>query len=118
MVKLFSLKRQRHFGLAAVVLCVVYCVLLLIGAWTYVSTIYLLDIEAEDLPIPQWVPYIILPIGLTLLLLRFVQVGVRVARGDQAHLVADEAGDVIEEFAERGGAADADSLFSDRDREP
>jgi C4-dicarboxylate transporter DctQ subunit len=64
---------QRGFAILATLLCMVYCVLLFIGGMQYVSTIYELGIESQDLPIKQWIPYSILPIGLALLFFRFAQ---------------------------------------------
>ena len=47
---------------------------------------YDVGIEMQDLPIPQWVPRIVLPLGFALLALRFGQVFCRLVarRGDEA----------------------------------
>ncbi|MEK8016792.1 MAG: TRAP transporter small permease [Candidatus Parabeggiatoa sp.] len=65
---------QQVLAILATLLCLAYCVLLFIGGIQYVSLIYDLGIQAEDLPIRQWIPYSILPIGLALLCFRFAQV--------------------------------------------
>ncbi len=65
---------QRLFAIVATLLCLAYCVLLFLGGMQYVYTIYDLGIKSQDLPIQQWIPYSILPIGLALLFFRFAQV--------------------------------------------
>jgi C4-dicarboxylate transporter DctQ subunit len=97
-VRLFSPGPRRVMGLLAVAAGVLYGVLLLIGAYNYVfAFLFRIGIESEDLPIPQWLPMAILPIGLALLIIRFVQVGIRIATGRQEGLVlGDEAREAIE----------------------
>ena len=76
----------------------IYGAILLIGSWEYVWKLFRIGIEFEDLPIPQWVPMAILPIGVALLMFRLAQVGVRIWRGEQRSLLADEARQTIEDF--------------------
>ncbi len=71
--RLLSPLWQRILAILATLLAMLYCVLLLIGAVKYVSTIYTLGIQAESLPIQQWIFYLILPIGLIWLWFRFAQ---------------------------------------------
>jgi len=97
-VKLFSSPAQRVFGLLAVVAGLIYGAILLTGSWQYVWKLYRIGIESEDLPIPQWVPMVILPVGVALLMFRLAQVGVRIWRGEQQTLLADEAQHTIEDF--------------------
>jgi C4-dicarboxylate transporter DctQ subunit len=96
-VRLFSPALQRVIGLIALGFCLAYCVILFLGAWDYVSKIYSIGIEAEDLPIPQWIPYIILPLGLALLFFRFAQAAYRLLIGAEVHLLADEVAHAIKE---------------------
>jgi C4-dicarboxylate transporter DctQ subunit len=98
LVKLFSSPTQRVFGLLAVAAGLIYGAILLIGSWEYVWKLFRIGIESEDLPIPQWVPMAILPLGVALLMLRLGQVGVRIWRGEQRSLLADEARQTIEDF--------------------
>jgi C4-dicarboxylate transporter, DctQ subunit len=97
-VKLFASRTQRIFGLLVVAAGLIYGAILLIGSWQYVSKLFKIGIEAEDLPIPQWVPMAILPIGVALLMFRLAQVGWRIWRGRQTTLLADEAQHTIEDF--------------------
>ena len=99
--RLLPPRGQRVCAFLAMVLCLAYCVLLLIGAIKYVHLIYQLGIRAESLPIYQWVPYIILPIGLALLLFRFAQVIFNLLQGAPVHILADEAQEAIKEHLEQ-----------------
>ncbi|MGH6905847.1 MAG: TRAP transporter small permease [Geminicoccaceae bacterium] len=101
-VKLFSSRTQRIFGLLAVAAGLIYGAILLIGSWEYVWKLFRIGIESEDLPIPQWVPMAILPIGVALLIYRLAQVGVRIWRGEQRSLLADEAQHTIADFLGQG----------------
>jgi len=60
-------------------------------------------IMAEDLPIPQWVPRLVLPIGGALLFLRFGQVLYRLIIGKEAHLLGDEAQEAIRQQLDEAG---------------
>jgi C4-dicarboxylate transporter DctQ subunit len=101
-VKLFGPGPRRIFGLLGVTAGLVYGTILLIGSWDYVSKLFLIGIESEDLPIPQWVPMAILPIGIALLLLRLAQVGWRILAGRQEGMIlGDEASHTIEEHLEK-----------------
>jgi C4-dicarboxylate transporter, DctQ subunit len=105
--RLFSTRAQRVFGLLAVAAGLVYGAILLIGSWQYVSKLFKIGIESEDLPIPQWVPMAILPIGLALLMFRLAQVGWRIWRGQQVSLLGDEAQHTVEDFLGQAGPDEA-----------
>jgi C4-dicarboxylate transporter, DctQ subunit len=96
--KVFPSRVQRIFGLLAVMAGLIYGAIMLIGAWIYVSKLFQIGIESEDLPIPQWVPMAILPIGVALLMFRLAQAGVRIWRGEQRSLLVDEAQHTIADF--------------------
>ncbi|MBE2295040.1 MAG: TRAP transporter small permease [Phycisphaerales bacterium] len=97
LVRQFPYKLRRVIGFLGVLACCAYCIIMLIGATEYVHKLYELDIEAQDLPIPRWIPFIMLPIGLSLALLRLLQVGWRTICGQQEGLqLADEAREAID----------------------
>ena len=97
LVRQFPHHLRRLIGLAAILACCAYCVILLVGATGYVYKLYNLGIEAQDLPIPRWIPFIMLPIGLLLALVRLLQAGWRTLAGHQEGLqLADEARDALE----------------------
>jgi C4-dicarboxylate transporter DctQ subunit len=85
----------RMVAIVATVLCMVYATIVLIGGWLYVDKIYEIGILAQDMPVPQWVPRLVLPIGYALLLLRFTQVLYKILRGEKARLLGDEAEDAL-----------------------
>ena len=96
-VRQFPHHWRRIVGLLAVLCCCAYCVILLVGAVGYVYKLYSIGIEAQDLPIPRWIPFIMLPLGLVLALLRLLQVAWRTLTGEQEGLrLADEAREAIE----------------------
>ena len=96
-VRQFPHHLRRIIGLLAVLCCCAYCIILLVGATGYVYKLYSIGIEAQDLPIPRWIPFIMLPIGLAMALLRLLQVAWRTVVGQQEGLrLADEAREAIE----------------------
>jgi C4-dicarboxylate transporter, DctQ subunit len=56
---------------------------------------YDVGIEMQDLPIQQWIPRAVLPFGFALLALRFGQILWRLIRGEDVHLLGDEAKDAL-----------------------
>lgn len=99
-IRLFPARWQRVFGVVAALLGIVYCVLFFIGSTRYVYTIYNLGIESEDLSLPQWLVYFILPMGLALLALRLSQVIYEIVMGTQVSLLADEVQDILKDYSE------------------
>jgi len=95
LVKALPARTARRVAIAATLLCLVYTAIVFVGGWTYVAKIYSVGILAQDLPIPQWVPRAVLPLGFALLFFRFSQVLVRTLRGSQAGLLADEAEEAL-----------------------
>lgn len=88
---------RRAVGLVAVLCCCAYCIILLVGSAGYVYKLYAIGIEAQDLPIPRWILFIMLPVGLVLALLRLLQVAWHTLHGRQEGLrLADEAREAIE----------------------
>jgi len=109
LVKSLGPRAARIAGAIAALLCIVYAAILFVGSWQYVSRMYVLDIDMEDLPIAQWIPRAILLLSFALLLLRFGQVLWRVLSGREIRLhLGDEAAEALrarEELA--GGEKDA-----------
>ncbi len=96
-VRQFAYPLRRAVGLIAVLCCCAYCIILLVGATGYGHKLYSIGIEAQDLPIPRWVPFIMLQVGLALALLRLLQVAWHTVHGRQEGLrLADEAREAIE----------------------
>ena len=85
----------RIVGMVGALLCVVYALIVTVGGWLYVKKMYDVGIEMQDLPIAQWIPRIILPLGFALLALRFGQAFVRLWRGETTTLLSDEAEEAL-----------------------
>jgi C4-dicarboxylate transporter, DctQ subunit len=94
-VRTLGTKAQRVAGSIAAVLCIVYAVIVVVGGYQYVKKMYDVGILMQDIPIEQWIPRVILPLGFALLALRFAQVLYRLATGKEAHLLGDEAKDAL-----------------------
>jgi C4-dicarboxylate transporter DctQ subunit len=94
-VKSLSAGAARAVGIVATLLCIVYASIVFVGGFQYVSKMYDIGILMQDIPIQQWIPRIILPLGFALLALRFLQVLYRLATGKEAHLLGDEAEEAL-----------------------
>ncbi len=117
-------RAQKALALLAVAACLLYAGMLVYGGWEYWYKFYgkLSFLEAEDVPFPGWIqqlvgltedgasryenlpryiPYAILPFGMALLFLRFVQAGWRIWKGEQRMIIAShEADDLLEDIEE------------------
>jgi len=80
---------------------------MLIGAWDYVFRLYRIGIRAIDLPIPRWIPYSALVIGMVLMIVRLLEAGWRILKGEQKTLLTDEARHTVEEVL-RGDRRDGE----------
>ncbi|MCP4077276.1 MAG: TRAP transporter small permease [Gammaproteobacteria bacterium] len=119
-INMVSPSVRKVFAILAIIACLNYSVLLLIGSWDYwypfaTERAWL---ETEDIPmpemfmfladwmnegeryekIPRFIPYMALPLGMALLTFRFLQLGWRVFKGDLDKIIANhEVEDEIEE---------------------
>jgi C4-dicarboxylate transporter DctQ subunit len=102
LVKALGPKAGRTVGTAAASLCVVYSVILLYGSWSYVTKMYVLDVNMDDLPmVPIWVPRTVLVLSFVLLVVRFSQVLYRIVTGREIRLhLSDEAEELLRERRE------------------
>ena len=106
-VKLFGTRTRRIFGLAVVGAGLAYGVIMFVGSWNYVARMYQIGIEAVDLPVPRWIPLAVLPIGLALVVIRLLEVGWQIIRGEQEGvLLGDEGQAAIDQFADQFDNAD------------
>jgi len=95
LVRTLSPGKARAMGAAAAVLCMVYAAIVFYGGWIYVAKMYEIGIIAQDIPIPQWVPRLVLPIGYALLFFRFAQLFYRLVTGKEAHLLGNEVEEAL-----------------------
>jgi len=95
-IRLLGRRAARAVGIVAAGTCIAYAVLVTIGGVRYVRKMYDVGILMQDLPVAQWIPRLVLPLGFALLGLRFAWVLWRLLRGDDVHLLGDEARDALE----------------------
>ncbi|MDQ6679696.1 MAG: TRAP transporter small permease [Pseudomonadota bacterium] len=96
LVKALPPRAARIAGAVAAALCVTYAGIVLFGSVQYVEKMRSIGILAQDMPIEQWIPRLVLPLGFLMLLVRFLQAFVRIVSGRETTLgLADEAGDAL-----------------------
>ncbi|MFT0532527.1 TRAP transporter small permease [Castellaniella hirudinis] len=95
LVRLLPARAAHRLAIVGTLLCIVYAAIVLYGSWIYVSKIHMIGILAQDLPIPQWVPRLVMPVGFALLIYRFGEVLWHLVRGDNASLLGDEVADAM-----------------------
>ncbi len=95
LVKVLSRPVARKVALVATALCIVYSLILAFGGWQYLAKLYNVGIEMQDIPIPQWIPKIVLPVGFVLLALRFGALFWKLVTGQEGRLLGDEAEDAL-----------------------
>lgn len=95
LVKILPAKTARGLGIVATLLCLLYTVTVFIGGWIYVAKMHEIGILAQDIPIEQWIPRLVLPVGFALLFFRFAQVLYGMISGKEAHLLGDEVEDAL-----------------------
>lgn len=94
-VRMLGERAARVVGMVAIALCMLYAAIVIWGGSLYVLKMYQVGIEMEDVPIQQWIPRLVLPIGFALLLLRFAQALWALARGEKV-AVLDEVHDAMQ----------------------
>ena len=95
MVKSLGKRAARLVGSLAAALCIAYALIVAWGGYQYVSKMYDVGILMQDMPIAQWIPRLVVPLGFALLAFRFAQVLWRVASGQDVHLLGDEAEEAL-----------------------
>ena len=121
-LNIVSPKARRLLTLLSIAACLAFCLLLLKGSWDYwwkfATTASFLETNDVPMPgflqflsvwmnegeayekIPRFIPYAVLPFGMALLTLRFLQAGWRVWTGEQDLIIAShEAEDMVAEAA-------------------
>lgn len=94
-IRLLPARAANRLAMLSTVLCMAYAAIVLYGSWIYVSKIHMIGIMAQDLPIAQWIPRLVLPVGFILLIYRFGEVLWHLFKGDGASLLGDEVADAM-----------------------
>lgn len=99
LVKLASKTTQKYIALLACVISLGYAGLITVASFEWVSALFSVNIGAEDLSqfgMKQWHITLIVPLGFTLVFIRFAEILVRILRNEQIGLgLADEAADAM-----------------------
>jgi C4-dicarboxylate transporter DctQ subunit len=99
LVKLASKPVQRILAMIACLCCLGYAGLIAIASFDWVRTLFTASIGAEDLGhfgIKQWHITLIVPLGYTMVFIRFLEILIRILRHQQTGLgLADEAADAL-----------------------
>ncbi len=95
LVERFPPRLQRGIALLAVSLT-----LLFVGLVFYYSILYTIRVRewgdlTLDLQIPQWIPYLAIPVGLGLMLLHLLRIGWDIWRGRTLRIHASEGADAL-----------------------
>ncbi len=119
-INVVSPATRRLLAIIAILACLAFSVLLLIGAWQFWSPFVGKQVwyEVNDIPmpdmlrfiedamnegepyekLPRFIPYFALPLGVLLIAIRFVQAAFRIFRGESDRLIAShEAEELVEE---------------------
>ncbi|MFV0284390.1 MAG: TRAP transporter small permease [Castellaniella sp.] len=107
LVRILPARIAHKFAIVSTLLCILYAAIVVYGGWVYVSKIYTIGIMAQDIPIPQWVPRIVLPLGYILLIWRLGEVLWRLLQGGQASLLGDEVADAMKYRSDDDSKGDA-----------
>ncbi|WBY02031.1 TRAP transporter small permease [Ramlibacter tataouinensis] len=102
LVRSLGRNAARAVGAVAAALCIVYALIVAWGGWQYVSKMHDVGILMQDIPIPQWIPRLVVPLGFALLAFRFAQVLWRSLSGQEVHLLGDEAQEALKLQEEEG----------------
>jgi len=86
----FSTSTQRRLGLVALGICLLFAVPVLWLSIEYTYRIWQWGDLTLDLQIPQWIPYLAIPIGMGLMVYRLIQVGGQIWRGERLHVGCSE----------------------------
>ncbi len=96
LIKIFTPRVRRIASIVAVLLCLLYASMVIYGSFQYVMKMKKIGIELEDMPVQMWLVRAILPIGFTLLALRFLPVLYNLISGKSDHLrLANEVAEAM-----------------------
>jgi len=91
-------KPRKAIVLFAACLCLVFVAIVDYQSIIYITKIYQWGDLTEDLQIPQWVPYISIPVGLTLMLYHFLNVTWKIWSDQQDTIHTKDVPHTLEEL--------------------
>jgi C4-dicarboxylate transporter DctQ subunit len=103
-VRLLPPRGRRAVGIFVLLLALTYTVLMIYGSFDYIHRMYIINVEAEDIPIATWKLSVCLPLGFVLLFIRLLEMGWRIFTGkSEGYELADEAKEAISDVTHEGG---------------
>jgi len=97
-VRLLPSGPRRAIGILVLLLALLYTVLMMYGAFDYIQQMYIINVEAEDIPIATWKLSVCLPLGFVLLFIRLLEMGWRIFTGQSpGYELADEAHEAVKD---------------------
>jgi C4-dicarboxylate transporter DctQ subunit len=86
-------------------LALTYTLLMMYGSFEYIRRLYIINVEAEDIPIVTWKLSLCLPLGFVFLFIRLLEMGWRIFTGQSpGYELADEAQEAIEDAVHESGS--------------
>lgn len=82
----FKPSTQRWLALVALAICLLFAVPVLWLSIEYTYKIWQWGDLTLDLQIPQWIPYLAIPVGMSLMTFRLLQIGLKIWRGELLHV--------------------------------
>lgn len=98
LVEKFSRETQRIIGLVAAALSLLFVGTVFVLSIQYTVKVYSWGDLSLDLQIPQWIPYLAIPIGLFLMLYHLIRVSWMIWKGEILHIHASEASEALKEL--------------------
>lgn len=92
-----SQKIRKATLVLAILCCIIFVAIVDYNAFVYTYKIYQWGDLTEDLQIPQWIPYLSIPIGLTLMLYHFLTLGWEIITNQRNNIHTSEAHAAMEE---------------------
>lgn len=89
---------RRKVVLFALLCCLVFVAIVDYQSVRYIYKIYQWGDVTQDLQIPQWIPYVALPVGLTLMFYHFLTIGWKVWRGQQDSIHINQVPKALEDL--------------------
>ncbi|UCE89472.1 MAG: TRAP transporter small permease [Pseudomonadota bacterium] len=98
LVERFPPNVRRIVALISLLLCLVFVGAVDVLSIEYIVKIYQWGDLSLDLQIPQWIPYLAIPVGLTLMFYHFLHVGWLIWTGKALGIHSSEAAQALEEL--------------------
>jgi C4-dicarboxylate transporter, DctQ subunit len=97
-VRLLPAPARRGVGILVLLLALTYTLLMMYGSFDYIHRLYIINVEAEDIPIATWKLSLCLPLGFVLLFIRLLEMGWRIFTGQsEGYELADEAKEAVKD---------------------